>query len=94
VAGLPLVALGGYLLNRRLGIHPGEILEGYALPRNLIYLAACAALALAASWLAHRRLTRGGGPGSGSRRRGSRAMARPGARPGRVEPHRQARRAA
>ena len=62
VAGLPLVALGGYLLNRRLGIRPGEILEPYALPRNLLYLAACLGLALVLSWLARRRLARGGGP--------------------------------
>jgi arylsulfatase A-like enzyme len=58
VAALPLVALGGYDLNRRLGIRPRELFESYALPRNLVYLAICGAVAAGAAILASRALRR------------------------------------
>jgi arylsulfatase A-like enzyme len=65
VAALPLVALGGYALNRRLGIRPGELVESYALPRNLVYLASCAVLVAAAAILARRALDRPARPAIG-----------------------------
>ena len=62
LSALPLVALGGYALNRRLGIRPRELLESYALPRNLLYLAACAALVGVLAILARRALRRASRP--------------------------------
>ncbi|HZI64759.1 MAG TPA: sulfatase [Thermoanaerobaculia bacterium] len=56
LAALPLVAAGGYALNRELGIRPAQLLERYALPRNLLYLAACAAAWGLVAWLLRRRL--------------------------------------
>jgi arylsulfatase A-like enzyme len=65
LAALPLVALGGYALNRRLGIRPGELFESYALPRNLVYLAGCTVLVAAAAILARRALDRPARPAIG-----------------------------
>ncbi len=56
IAALPLVAWGGYALNRRLGIRPAELLESYALPRNVIYLALCALAIAVAAVLVRRAL--------------------------------------
>jgi arylsulfatase A-like enzyme len=58
LAALPLVALGGYALNRRLGIRPSELAESYALSRNLAYLALCALGITVAVWLGRRALGR------------------------------------
>ncbi len=56
LAALPLVAAGGYALNRALGVRPSQLLEPYALPRNALYLAACAAAWVVVVWLLRRNL--------------------------------------
>jgi arylsulfatase A-like enzyme len=57
------VAAGGYVLNRRLGVRPAELLESYAGTRNLLYLGACA-LALGLALAGARRALRRPDPGA------------------------------
>lgn len=57
LAAAPFVALGGLAVNRSGNIHPSEILEPYALKRNLAYLAACAVAWAAVAFFLHRRAT-------------------------------------
>jgi arylsulfatase A-like enzyme len=63
VAAAPAVGAGGYLLNRRLGVRPAELLESYAGARNLLYLAACG-VALGLALAGARRALRRGDPGA------------------------------
>src|SRR5687768_3196199 len=74
-AALPLVAAGGYALNRELGIRPAQLLERYALPRNLLYLAACAAAWGLVAWLLRRRLAAPPPPPASWRRAAAAALA-------------------
>ncbi len=69
LAAAPLVAAGGYALNRRLGIRPSELFETYALSRNLLYLLICGLLIVAVGAWTRRRL------GTGSRRGGGLVLA-------------------
>ncbi len=58
-AALPWVALGGYHLERRWGIHPADLLTARALRLNLAYLGLCALALVALGWLLLRWRRRG-----------------------------------